>query len=199
MVLPNVYGCLCLLFRIAVWMPSMGGGSHVTGPETCGPCCCQIPIWDKTRAVNEQPKLGACPVCWNVTILDTEASWIISGWRSSPGFKHVTDLNFYSRVASLLVGSDVPNRVLSPAFRPVFRQPTNTTIWANLSNTSSQVSHEQCRHVQHVFTICRADSNLPTWSIFLLMPLSTSPFWVSYLFSLFLVPHIPKKIREVCK
>ena len=69
----------------------------------------------------------------------------------------------------MLVGSDVPSYVLSPAFRPVFRQPTNTTIWANLSNTSSQVSHEQCRHVQHVFTICRADSNLPTWSIFLLM------------------------------
>ena len=158
MISANVCGCLCLLFRIAFWMPSMGGGSHVTGPETCGPLLLPNPNLRQDKGCQWAAKIRSLPcVCWNVTILDTEASWIISGPRNLPGFKLVTDFNFCSRVASLLVGSDVPSRVLSPAFRPVFRQPKNTTIWANLSNTSSQVSHEQYIHVPHVFTICRAD------------------------------------------
>ena len=133
-------------------MPSMGGGSHVTGPETCGPPLLPNPDLRQDKGCQWAAKIRSLPcVCWNVTILDTEASWNISGWRNSPGFKDVTDLNFCSRVAPLLVGSDVPSRVLSPAFRPVLRQPTNTTIWANLSNTSPQVSHEHYLHVQHVF------------------------------------------------
>ena len=157
MISANVCGCLCLLFRIAFWMPSMGGGSHVTGPETCGPLLLPNPNLRQDKGCQWAAKIRSLP--WLLKCDDFRYRSLMNYFRvmKFAGFKHVTDLNFCSRVASLLVGSDVPSRVLSPAFRPVFRQPTNTTIWVNLSNTSSQVSHEQCRHVQHVFTICRAD------------------------------------------
>ena len=61
MILSNVCGCLCLLFRIAFWMPSMGGGSHVTGPETCGPLLLPNPNLRQDKGCQWAAKIRSLP------------------------------------------------------------------------------------------------------------------------------------------
>ena len=189
MVLPNVYGCLCLLFRIAVWMPSMGGGSHVTGPETCGPLLLPNPNLRQDKGCQWAAKIRSLP-------------WLLK----CDDFRYRSLMNYFARVQTcdgfkLLLKSGITvgwKRRSNPCF--VSSLPSCVPAAHKYHNLSQPfkyfVSSVPWTIPSCTTCIYNLQGRLKSADLKHLSAdaLYTSPFWVSYLFSLFLVPHIPKKI-----
>ena len=193
-ILANVCGCVCLLFRIAFWMPSMGGGSHVTGPETCGPLLLPNPNLRQDKGCQWAAKIRSLP--WLLKCDDFRYRSLMNYFRlkkfarvqTCDGFKLLLKSGItvgWKRRSKPCFVSSLPSCVpaahkyhnLSQPFKYCVSSvpwtiPSCTTCIYNLQG---RLKSADLKHLS-------ADA------------LYTSPFWVSYLFSLSLVPHIPKKI-----
>ena len=193
-ILANVCGCLVLLFRIAFWMPSMGGGSHVTGPETCGPLLLPNPNLRQDKGCQWAAKIRSLP--WLLKCDDFRYRSLMNYFRLKKfarvqtcdgfklllksgitvGWKRRSKPCFVSSLPSCVPGAHKYHNLSQPFKYFVSSVPwTIPSCTTCIYNLQGRLKSADLKHLS-------ADA------------LSTSPFWVSYLFSLSLVPHIPKKI-----
>ena len=182
------------MFAIQDWMPSMGGGSHVTGPETCGPLLLPNPNLRQDKGCQWAAKIRSLP--WLLKCDDFRYRSLMNYFRPKKfarvqtcdgfklllksgitvGWKRRSNPCFVSSLPSCVPAAHKYHNLSQPFKYFVSSVPwTIPSCTTCIYNLQGRLKSADLKHLS-------ADA------------LYTSPFWVSYLFSLFLVPHIPKKI-----